>query len=260
MFNDVLRLPEGNLGPVGRPKRTSAIQEALTWPLGPSTGDKLWKTIYKEGDYEVRLGKPGKESEWDGAKQRFHDMTPTIFLDGKAMTMLRDGREVPFTPTFMEIFASLLKTSLSKFESGEVSLVLGALLFRSAYMLDHVAPSNEADFWHWNPDEQVVAYLREHHPFFNENGVPVPVMVYLHMLDALALNEDVKYSTDPSTGGRSFLGVTDTGRTNTLKTCVNVLSLTADMDRLPLILDGFSKGRGVATITQKDAKLLFPHL
>jgi hypothetical protein len=32
------------------------------------------------------------------------------------------------------------------------------------------------------------------------------------------------------------------------------------MDRLPKILDGFSKGRGVATITQTDAKKLFPLL
>ena len=260
MFEDQLRLPAGQLGPLGKPKREASIREAMAWPGGPSIENKNWVTVYSEGAYEVCLGKPGKESLWEGPRQRVNDMTPTVFLHGQAMTMTRDGRTVPYTPTFMEIFASRLKTSLAGTESGEVSLVLGALLFRAAYMLDHRPPNTEKPNWHWSPPASVVEYLRSNHPLVNENGVPMPVMVYLHMLDSLALNEDVKYSTNPVDGGQTFREITDTGRTNTLKTCVNVLSLTADMDRLPKILDGFSKGRGVATITQTDAKKLFPLL
>lgn len=230
---DDLAVPEGQLGRLSKPKREDAIAEAVGFPTGPSLNNRRYTPLY--GPFEglsVAVGKPGKEADPNRAKPNLNDMTPTL---------LRNGQDEGFRPSFGDVFSALQEYAVSTEGMDQASLhVIGALLFRNAFMLDHVEV--EHGVWRYQPPEAAVTFLEGLHPMIGG----VPVRPFLHLIESLALNEDVKYNPPGGTIGA-------TGRQNTLLTCVHATSVFLNLASFGRFVDGMSRGRGVAPLSQQEA-------
>ena len=244
---EALRLPDGNLGSMGKPRRAQSIFEAESWPGGTSQSDQRFVQVSPDLDgYCVKLGKPGKEAALDYANVNSNDMTPTIFQDGRALD---------WTPSFDELFREFQHMATADIPEDRVPSftieLLACLLFRSAFMLDHVQTKPGSGCWRYNPPTCVLEAIEDLTPVMLGGPYEVPLRVYLHLIDALAWNEDVKYNPDPNV-------VENKGRRNTLLTCVNIIGVFLDRVSLVDFVGLIIRGRGVAPISQKAARLHFP--
>jgi hypothetical protein len=264
---EVLRLPKGDLGPMAKPKRTAAIEAAHTWPIGTHE-QREYVIAFESGDFRIALGKPGKEAsdEWatGRGKRKPHDMAPTVFFQGKPLN---------FFPTFENLFQDIHGARREAGAASESILeAMAALLFRSSYMLDHDFTTNgqprggfHAPTIAWTPPEEVMNFLIEEVPHMgpnlltSDNGeARLPTDVYLQLIEAIALNEDVKYQGESVVNA----GVVDgnVGRVNNL--CTLVTFIAADLERVPLakFAAKLIKSRGVSGLSRKDAEAHFPVL
>lgn len=235
-----LHLPDGRLSQVANVRKEQAIEEAMDWPRGPSQEDKVYKTVSRIGDYEVLLGKPGKEAAPTFSRINPHDMLPIV---------KRDGVFIDYSPSFQDIFAELQHLG----RQDEESLKLMACLFvRSAFMLDHT--EIESRQWRYHPPEEIVNEIESRTPHINAHTLSMGV--FIHLVDALAWNEDVKYNFL-----FDFNAIKKgTGRRNTLLTCTHIIAVF--LDRAPLVkfAMGLVRGRGVSPLSQKNCMELFPDL
>lgn len=238
-----LRLPPGRLGTLSKERRCDAIREAVSWPGGQDQSHKTYYVVSKNGEYSVALGKPGKEAAPDYPRPNPNDMTPTV---------LRENLELGFTPSFYDIFREFQHLGIGDGRVPESSLdLVGCLLFRSAFMLDHEERTPGDRTWRWHPPESVMTYLDSLAPTMGEP--PLPTRTFLALIDALAWNEDVKYNPDCTVSG-------GTGRQNTLLTCANIIGVV--LDRVPIyaVFGGMTNARGVCPISQTEARRVFPAL
>jgi hypothetical protein len=227
-------------------KRLASVEEARQWPSGPDVEHKQPTVIFDKGRYTVRLSKPGKEAAPDYQRVRYtdghtgnnpNDMRPEITEDGKLME-----RNASFT----DVFDELQKLSRASLEGLEL---MGCLLARSAFMADHkeVSPG----IWRYSPPEKAIQELSERIPLI----YGVPVEVFLHYLNALALNEDVKYHT---LGYDVRLGY---GRRNNLLTCVNLVGVLLDRVGIASFAGSFSRPpAGISAISLTKMREIFPSL
>ncbi len=228
-------------------KRLAQVNEAIGWPRGTQEG-LIFKTVWEKGDYSIRLGKPGKEAApgYVGCKYQDghrgdnpNDMRPSIFRNGQLVEK--------HIASFVQIFDEIQKLS----ESGNDNALelIGALLFRSAFMVDHkeVAPG----VWRYEPSAEVIAELNRSMPL----AEGLPIEVFLNFLEALAWNEDVKYHTlgyDIRTG---------TGRRNNLLTCVNLIGVLLNEVRISKFAGNFGRPPvGISAISNVEAYRIFPAL
>ncbi len=223
------------------------INEAIAWPAGTSQVNKAYQAIWAGNQYEVRLGKPGKEAEptYDACRYKDghkgnnpNDMWPCIW-DGKRII----DKSATFTDVFDELQA-LIRTEPVCLE------LIACLLFRSAFMIDHIDIGGGR--WRYHPPRYVVDLIAQYAP----SAYGVPTEVFLHYLDALAWNEDVKYHTlgyDITKGG--------TGRENNLLTCVNIIGVFLDKIPLSKFAGAFARPPvGISAISRKKALEVFPLL
>ena len=127
--------------------------------------------------------------------------------------------------------------------------LFGALLYRSAYMLDHVKDGE--GHWRYVPNEEAVKEISVAIPTLYN----VSVEAFLHYLDALAWNEDVKYHT------LGFDVTKGYGRVNNLLTCANIVAVAAGRVEFYVLAGGFSRPPiGISAISQKMAFEAFPAL
>lgn len=227
-------------------KRLQSVKEAITWPKGPDVDHKTPTVLFTQGRYSVRLSKPGKEAAptYNACKYKDgtignnpNDMRPEITLDGQDMNKWA---------TFRDIFDELQK--LHRASSEGVNL-MGCLLGRSAFMADHkeVSPG----VWRYHPPKEAVEELSK----LISVVYDVPVEVFLHYLDALALNEDTKYHT------LGYDITKDTGRRNNLLTCVNLIGVLLDRVSIADFAGSFSRPpAGVSAISKKKMYEIFPEL
>ena len=198
--------------------------------------------------YCVKLGKPGKEAAPGYSKPNQYDMTPTVFRDGMALA---------WTPTFDELFREFQHMGTAEYTGDRVSAtvleLLACLLFRSAFMLDHDEHELGSRCWRYEPPIAVLEVIEDQAPVIIGGSYELPFRVYLQLIDALAWNEDAKYNPDPSS-------IENRGRKNTLLTCVNIIGVFLDRVSLVDFVSLMIRGRGVAPISQKAAKLHFPLL
>lgn len=226
---DVLRselsLPPGALNVRAIPLREASVQEAIGWPNGPTVSAQVYTEIYRIGLHSVGVRKPGKEAE--RPNPNVHDMLPAVAVGGADSGLL---------PTFQDIFLALENVVAVDHEAAEV---LAALLFRQAFMLDH------------HPDVNGHIRLRLPGSFaLFEQRIPtiqgLPSRVYIHFLDVLALNEDVKYLPGRVGAARNA------GRTNCLMTCAHVLAVGLGLQTLSGFIGKMTRtkmspiGQGVA--------------
>ena len=127
--------------------------------------------------------------------------------------------------------------------------LLACLFYRAAFMLDH--EELEPGCWRYSPPDNVLNEI--------ESSVPemagFPTRVFLHLVEMIALNEDVKYRTL----GKNIQS--GTGRTNNLSTCAHIRAYLLGRVSLVELLGAFARQPpGVAPLTQTAARELFPML
>ncbi len=195
-------LQRGN--PIGlTEKRSQRIIEGLGFPSGKSIEQPKKKLItILPNKKEVCFYKPGKETVRKGNPNP-HDMRPQVGSDNK-----RYG--------FDDVWKQLSKISVS---NQEIFKSVLTLIYRNAYMLDHVEVSK--GIYRYQPDKKIlecISLLDSLIPDIIEYGL----LGLLHFMDLIGWNEDVKYHVE--NGKPTFKGKHEwkTGRINTLLTCMSV--------------------------------------
>ena len=109
----------------------------------------------------------------------------------------------------------------------------------------------ETGKWRYSPPSSIIEELRNN----IDKIYGVPPLVFLHYLNALALNEDVKYFT------LGYDITKDTGRRNNLLTCVNLIGVFLDRVSIVDFAGSFSRQpAGISAISQRKMREIFPLL
>ncbi|MES2749156.1 MAG: hypothetical protein V4606_02065 [Patescibacteria group bacterium] len=242
-FNEILKI-------VGNPpsqravfeKRMNRINEAMSWDSG-TFRSKIYHSIWENGVYKIAFGKPGKESTnesgYTGALNP-HDMRPDLF---------KNNINLGSAATFGDVVSDL--EEVAKVEKYCVELI-GALLFRSAFLLDHKdeLTISGTRIYRYCPNSMVIDYITSKIPLI----YGVPPIVFLQYLDAIALNEDVKYyykGKDLTKGGVG-------GKNNYLTYVMIIAVITGE---LPISLIAKKLLRtNVAAISIQDGLRVLPHI
>lgn len=238
--------PDNTKPSVAGAKKLAAVREAMGWPKGPDVDHKEPTILFQKDSYIVQLAKPGKEAAPDYMTARYKDGHYGINPNDMRPEILHDGTMIKGLSTFTEIFEELQRLHLL---STEGIRLIACLLARSAYMLDHIEES--PGVWRYHPPEDIVQDIARMIP----DAEGVPAEVFLHYLDALALNEDVKYHTlgyDIKTGP---------GRRNNLLTCVHVVAVMLGLASIAKFAGSFASiPRGISPIAYKTMLDIFPEL
>jgi hypothetical protein len=222
-----------------------AVVEATSWASGVSTAEQISHQIYESGAHSVALCKPGKEAAPGYKRCRYkdghygdnpNDMTPRVYCEREV---------VDYLPTFTDIWLGI---ELMAKESVLAAELVGCLLMRAGLMLDHeVGEDHEI---RWRPPAAVIDKLRELLPEVRS----LPVDIWLALLTALALNENVKYTTlayDIRKG---------TGGENTLLTCAHFAAAILGRTSIAGFAGQLVVGRGVAPLSRAQGLVYFPAL
>lgn len=223
----------------GKLLRKKSIQDAIVWPTGPSQTDRALHPIWRWEDFEVGAGKPGKEAKEGRALLNANDMWPYVKKNGTFPT-----DDATFANIFRE-FEHMEKKSVHSLE------LLGSLLVRSAYMLDHEQTDTDIKYV---PPQDIIDEISADIPV----AYGLPLSVFLQYIDTIALNEDVKYYTKGLDRGRPY--GTGAGRQNNLLTCARLIAVLLKRESLVDFADGFSRNRGVSAMSFARSKECFPYL
>ncbi|MDP3882872.1 MAG: hypothetical protein Q8Q48_02345 [Candidatus Staskawiczbacteria bacterium] len=218
--------------------KEKSIDYAVSLPGGSSVKEKKYHTLWKSGKYEVGVGKPGKEAE--RKNPNINDMWPYIKKNG-----VFDEQSASFSQIFMELEHMGNK-------SPHALELLGCLLSRSAYMLDHEILADDVVVY--KPPKLIMDEIsKEINKVFN-----VPLPVFLQYLDAIALNEDVKYQRRLNSNGKAYSK--SAGRQNNLLTCAHLIAVILKRASIVRFASGFAQQRGVSAISTKQIISCFPML
>jgi hypothetical protein len=231
--------------------KSEMITEFLTFPLGSSIESQIFQQMYSIQGYSIGVSKPGKEFFSENIKYQSgvksnnpNDMAPRLYK-GNVL--------VQYDGSFEAIFKEFVRIH----DSVESLQILGALLYRNAFLLDHVKENGK---WRYKPSSQAIEKIKEKCKTF----LSLPVEVFLHYLELIASNEDTKYNTLGYDINKGF------GRRNNLLTYANVINVILQkhyMTEEDFLLAFMSfAGRltsppsGLNPITNKKAKESFPQL
>lgn len=190
--------------------------------------------------YKVGVGKFGKEYylqtiSWkDGHRgNNPNDMRPTVWVDGE---------EKEFDGSFDHVFNFFQCVSHLDTRALEI---LGCLMFRNAYLLDHDENLN------YHPSKEALDYINSVIPEYEG----ISVEAYLHYMEMIAWNEDVKYDT---LGYDVHTGI---GRRNNMLTYTHIIAILLGKGSLSKLCSQFSRPPvGVSPIAQSLAKEVFTDL
>jgi len=234
-----------------RAKKKCMIDEAISWKGSANREDLIYHDLWasKDGKYNVKLGKFGKEYHLTTIKHKDgtvgnnpNDMHPTVYVDG----VIRD-----FDGSFDHVFNFFQEVSE---KSKDALRILGCLVFRNSLLLDHklVNDENGISSYRYQPSEDAISFISERFPLYDG----IPIEAYLHYMEAIAWNEDVKYYT---LGYDVFKQ--GTGRTNNMKTYANLIAVLLGKASFVKLCSSFSRPPvGVSPITNNAALEAFPEL
>lgn len=253
LINKELKLPDEKLASFARPRRIEAFNEALSWKKGPSQDKKEYTKLYNIKEYTIEIGKPGKEAA-PGYKHKHYKACPCCHgqkisnnKNDMEPRILKNGSKIDKSMSFEDIF-DMIETVMYQDRFGME--LFGMLLFRAAFMLDHYK-NNEGGL-RYIPPEKAVRLLEERIPLVSG----IPIRVFLHFLEVLSLNEDIKTYTF---GYKEFKS--GYGRTNTLLTFVNVIAVILQRQSLYKLLANFARPpAGMAPIPKTKITEFFPLL
>ena len=228
-------------------KRDNVIAWGKLLP-GNTTGLQNIKTTWiwssADGVYKVGFGKMGKE--YYSTTIRWQNGTVGNNPSDMRPTVSKNGLILDFDGSFDHVFSFF--QLVQKVAGDSILEILGELMFRNAYLLDHTLVSGD---YHYNPNPDVVAKIVDAFPEYDG----ISTEAYLHYIDAIAQNEDTKYSTlgyDVSAG---------TGRINNMLTYAHIIAVLLGKAPLSKLCASFSRPPvGVSPITYTVAQAAFPDL
>jgi len=236
-LNAVLRLDKAEIK-TAKVLRSRSIEGAIALPGGPSRERMKLHVLWSGEGYEVGVGKPGKETERKEVSNP-NDMWPYIKKDGK------------FAVDSASFLAISREMQHMKNKSRHALELLACLFVRSSYMLDHVERDGRVLY---APPSGILAEIKKDIP----TAYGVPLEVFLQYLEAIALNEDVKYTTKGKLRGKPY--GPGSGRMNNLSSCAHLIAVLLDRADLIDYAYGYSQMRGVSPLTFKGALQHFPLL
>lgn len=241
-----LELPEGRLGPFAKERRLAAINEAIAWPKGPDRQHQIKTVFYEYEDpgtgftWQVALGKPGKEAD-QGTNE--NDMFPVI---------RRDGTDITYGESFGGVWAEM--EEIHGRPNGNAALeIFGRFFACAAYMACH----DEI-----NPGVWRVSRGPEMEKAFNhlENYVGtttalqgnIPLRVFAHLIEAIALQEDTKYYT-------KYGRLENRGRINNLQTCASFVACLLGKRSWSWYTGKMSSSpAGICNVSQQELREMYP--
>jgi hypothetical protein len=237
-FSNILSIDKESLK-LGKELRKKSIEKAIGLEIGPSQDARVLHPVWNGNGYEVGLGKPGKEAITTRSRVNKNDMWPYVRSDAGVIS--KDA-------TFRMIFKELEHMHNKSRYALEL---LACLLVRDAYLLDHKEVDGKIIY---SPPQAIVDEISKDIPQI----FGIPLEAFLRYLDAIALNEDVKYYTLGEDRGKAY--GTSAGRPNNLLTCAYLIAVLLGRAELVDFAYGFSRMKGVSAIPLKKAKECFPLL
>ncbi|TAL68029.1 MAG: hypothetical protein EPN82_11550 [Bacteroidetes bacterium] len=187
-------------------KRKVRISEAILFKLGTKNKPKKTHITTLFDSKEVCFYKPGKEY-FRKANPNIHDMFPGIWNNGINEV---DGW------TFENLWEYLIKISIINQITFKKVLVI---LYRNCFLLDHleIKPGK----YRYHPSKSILDYIEKiefglKDGFLDKfNTKEIGLLEFLHFVDLLGWNEDVKYHT---INGKPYFDSKNkkTGRINTI--------------------------------------------
>lgn len=240
VYNKRIQLINIALGWEGiTPKNNFIVHNVWQYPLDPSYKvgfGKYGKEYYDIEDSNYK-GKPDDEIP-NGARKNCNDMMPAVFKDG----IIVDS----FRARFDDIFALL--EICGKRGMTDVVKAFSLLFFRNALLFDHYIDNGN---YCYRPPQELVQYICENIPEYEG----VPMEVYIHALDAIGFNEDVKYYTRGLLQNKKGVG-----RENNMKTYSNAAACVLGNNNWAGFIYQLMRGYGVAPITNKMFSTCFPEI
>lgn len=242
-------------------KRAQRIEEAIAFEGGTIANQKKHLIFTLPNGKESYFLKPGKETQ--RAIPNIHDMFPNVGRGNKSET---EGY------TFEIIWEYLIKISIINQLTFKKVLVL---LYRLCFLLDH--QEIEEGKIRYSPSDNILNYITKI-DFAIKEGFKdkfkkdvIGLLEFLHFIDLLGWNEDVKYHTKNS---RPYFetGKNKIGRVNTILSVISVpimiskfiLKLHIHTMNVKLILSTYLKSnrpKNTWEITDRELiKDLSPHL
>ena len=162
-------------------------------------------------------------------------MKPTVF---------KNGQELVFDASFKNIFDFLI--AVSEIDK-DVLRLLGCLFVRNAFLEDHSVSNGK---YCYAPPRDVMDKIVATIPTFNG----IDTEVYLHYVDTIAWNEDVKYWT------LDYDLIKGIGRQNNMLTYAHVAAVLLGESSLSGLCMSLIRGMGVAPISLAEVKDIFTEL
>ena len=229
-------------------KRIELINIAISWegttPKNTFIVHNVWK-YPNDPSYVVCFGKYGKEyydfisSAHQGSdenRKNRNDMKPSVFRNGVIVDSFR--------ARFDDIFALL--EDCGRQGMNDVVRALAILFFRNALLLDHSFVDGK---YKYEPPQELVDFICSNYPTYEG----IPMEVYLHALDAIGFNEDVKYYTQGKLQERKGVG-----RENNMKTYCYAAACVLGDENWSGFIYKLMRAYGVSPITNKMFADYFP--
>lgn len=225
--------------------RKRAVEEAISWEKG-SMEKKITHQMYEFSNYKIVLKKPGKESPPEYNRCTYkdkrkgnnpNDMTPTLLKNNET-----HENKLGFDNIFEIIHSIKDERALE---------ILGALIFRMAYMLEHRI--DEKGHVRLDLSKEAMKILEEICP----EAKDIPIRAFLAMLEIISLNEDVKYHTL----GYNANFKNGTGKRNNLLTYCRLIAVLLEKESFFSFAGSFARPPvGISSISNSKAFEVFPDL
>lgn len=239
---------------------------------------------YKMGHYKnckcVQCEENGKRPVRGGLSPNVDDMLPVILRDNVNLavkiTKSADGKIRNYTPWTLDQICRPLEDLFSQ-KGGRLALeVFGTLLFRSSLNVDHRLVGGK---WRHQLPSGALAHIEGCLPGgmmrFTEGEFrpEFPVASLFQFFDILGINEDIKVKgkgrvedfMEPLTWKMHERGsvpkkIALNGRTNTLLTYCEMISVMLSRSSVGSALIGYQRGMGMFPMDPKRSQLVFPLL
>ena len=252
--------------PIFTEKRIKRISEAINFESGTIIQPCKLIISTLPNNKDIYFLKPGKETI--RKNPNIFDMTPCVGFERK--------NEVAGY-TFELIWEYLVKISIiNQLTFKKILLVI----YRIGFLLDHI--EIQPNKIRYKPNNELIDYINKLDFSLKDGFIDkfkkeeIGLLEYLHFIDLLAWNEDVKYNVK---NGEPFFekGKKNTGRINTILSIISVPLMINDfvsniienvnyIERINVRLilstmQKLSKSRGVHTLSQNELiKYLSPYL
>lgn len=235
-------------------KRLELIQIPLAWEGAEPQGHLIAHTVWvypQDTSYKVCLGKFGKEhyepasSAYsrlatgelpENARKNINDMRPSVFRDEQLVDAFR--------ARFDDIFKLL--EDCNRQGLTDVVRAFAILFFRNALLLDHPVVHGR---YVYCPPQPLIDFICRSVPEYEG----IPMEVYIHALDAIGLNEDVKYYTQQKLQKKRGIG-----RENNMKTYCYAAACILGYEHWAGFIYMLMRQYGVAPITNRMFSTYFP--